>query len=164
MTASLSHLVPTPKSVKDLFEELLGRPVTVSEASPVVAEDVPATAIAIYVDNSQRLSAVIGLDLRLAAYAGAAVGLMPVGSAEVCLEDKALTPVITENLQEIFNILSSLLNREGAPRLHLGQAYAPGDSVPNDVVSRLLAIGQRIDLMLNVSGYGGGRLTVSVVG
>jgi hypothetical protein len=160
MTTSISHTVPTPKDVKDLLEGLLGRSVTIAEADPVVAADVPLASVALYVAERTDLAAVIGLDLPLAANAGAAVGLIPAGGAQACVEDKVLSPMIAENLREIFNILVSMLNREGAARLRLYQTYLPGEAIPTDAAAHLLAIGRRIDLQVGIAGYSGGRLSV----
>jgi hypothetical protein len=162
MTTSLPHVVPNPKDVKDLFEGLLGRGVTVGESDPVVTADLPSTAMAIYITQRQAMAAVIGLDMPLAAFAGAAVGLIPVGGAEACLEDKVLSPMIAENCREIFNIFSGMLNREGAERVRLHQTFLPGDSPPTDAAALLLAIGRRIDLKVEVAGYGSGRISVSL--
>jgi hypothetical protein len=160
MTTSTQRTLPAPKNVKDVLEDLLGRPVTVAEGMPVQTADLPSTAVATYVTERLQLGAVIALDMPLAAYAGAAVGLIPAGGAQACLEDKALSPAIAENLVEICNIMACVLNKEGCSRLKLERTYLPADPPPNDVLGCLLAIGRRIDLGVSITGYGGGRLSV----
>jgi hypothetical protein len=119
--------------------------------------------VATYVTERLQLGAVIGLDFSLAANLGAAVGLIPAGGAQACLEDKALSPVIAENLAEVCNILASMLNQQGCARLKLERTYLPTEPPPNDVVGCLLAIGRRIDLNVSITGYGAGRLSTCLV-
>lgn len=153
--------IPPPKAVKDLLQDLLGRDVAVSLTDPLRAQDLGQTAVAVYVDDKMKLSAVAGLDLPLAANVGAAIGLVPPGGAQACVEDKELSPMIAENFTEVCNVLTSLLNREGAPHLRLYQVFLPGQEAPGDAASRLLALGSRIDLDVAVTGYGSGRFSLS---
>jgi hypothetical protein len=155
------HLIPAPKAVKELLEGLLGKDVTVSPAGPLRIGDLPGTAVAVYVDDTMRMSAVAGLDLRLAANVGAAIGLVPPGGAQACVEDKELSPMIAENFTEVCNVLTTLLNREGAPHLRLQKVFLPGQQPPGDAASRLLALGSRLDLDVVVAGYGPGRFSLS---
>ncbi|WP_245736593.1 hypothetical protein [Micromonospora pattaloongensis] len=146
-----------------MLEDLLGREVTVADAVPLVREDLPTTVVALYVDNTSRISGVLGLDLSLAAYAGAALGLLPPGGAQDCIEDKELSPVLAENVTELCNILTGLLNRgEGTPRSKLHQVFLPGQPLPADAQAQLLALGRRVDLRVDVARYGGGRFSLSL--
>jgi hypothetical protein len=157
----MSYVLPVPKEVKDLFEDLLGRPVTVSPADPLRAADIPETLIALYTDPAQKLGAVVGLSFTLTAFAGAAIGLIPVGGAEACIEDKEISKMIGENAIEICNVLTSMLAKEGTPRLKLYQTFLPGNTPPTDAVNYLLALGRRIDLDLEIGGYGAGKLSIT---
>jgi hypothetical protein len=145
-----------------MLEDLLGRDVTVNLTDPALASDVKGMTIAVYTDQSLRLAAVLGLDLPLAANAGAALGLLPPGAAEDSVEERSLAPNLAENVKELCNIFTALLNREDAPHLRLYQFIAPGENVPGDVASQLVALGQRLDLQVEVARYGTGRLTLSV--
>jgi hypothetical protein len=158
----MAHPLPSTLSVRNLLEDLLGKEVSVVPVDPLRAKDLPQTVAAVYVDNALKLSAVLGLDLALAAFCGAALGLMPVGAAEVCLEDKALTKVIAENVGELCNVVTGLLNREGSPHLRMYQLYLPGEALPNDVGAHLLALGNRMDLDVTVAKYGTGRLSLAL--
>ena len=106
-------MVPAPLVVRNLLSDLLGRDVAVTPADPVVTADLPTTVLAVYVGEGQQLTGVIGLDLPLAAFAGAALGLMPAGGAEDCVKDKSLSPMLAENVRELCNVLTGLLSRSG---------------------------------------------------
>ncbi|HWH01551.1 MAG TPA: hypothetical protein VNV66_20060 [Pilimelia sp.] len=160
MTLTLPGMLP----IRNLIEDLLGRDVGIELADPIVAADVPKTVIALYVDRGQRLAAVLGMDLPLAAYAGAALGLMPAGGAEAAIEDGELSPVLAENVHELCNILSTVLNREEGTHVRLHEVYLPGYPPPPDARSHLLALGRRLDVTLTISRYGAGRLSIALAG
>lgn len=157
----MSRALPVPKDVKDLLEDLLGRAITVSPADPVRADDLPQTHVSLFVDHSLQLAAVVGMDFALSAYAGAAIGLIPAGGAEACIEDKELSPLIGENVGEVLNVLGGLLNQEGTAHLKIHQMFLPGQSPPNDAIAYLKALGRRVDLLVEVAGYGRGKLSIA---
>jgi hypothetical protein len=156
-------VVPGSLLVRNLFEDLLGREVTVSPAEPLAAEELATAAVAVYVDERQQLVAGLALELSLAAHAGAALGLLPAGDAEDSIERRRLSPELAENVGELSNVLTSLLNREGQPHVKLYQVVDPGGKLPSDVRAYLLALGRRLDLRVDVARYGAGRLSLSFV-
>jgi hypothetical protein len=157
-------VIPESRSVKNLLEDLLGRDVTVTAGAPMQAGDLPGSVIAVYVDDRMAMAAVAGLDLTLAANVGAAIGLVPPGGAAACVEDRELTPMIAENVSEVCNVLTTLLNRDGGPHLRLDRIYLPGEPPPTDATGQLLTLKSRLDLAVTVSGYGGGRFSLSAAG
>ncbi|GGQ42344.1 hypothetical protein [Couchioplanes azureus] len=157
-----TSVVPASLAVRNLFEDLLGRDVNVSPGDPMTADDLATGAIAVYTDSMQ-LYAVCGMTLSLAANAGAALGLLPAGAAEDSIEEKQLFPNLAENVFELYNIFTSLLNREGATHVKLYQVIYPGQEIPNDARAQLLALGKRLDLLVEVSRYGKGKFSLSMV-
>lgn len=158
-----TSVIPVALTIRNLFEDLLGRDVTVSPGDPMTADDLPTGVIAVYTDTSQQLYAVLGMQLALAANAGAALGLLPAGAAEDSIEEKKLFPNLAENVFELCNVLTSLLNREGAPHVKLYQVIYPGMELPNDARAHLLALGKRLDLTVEVARYGKGKFSLSLV-
>ena len=157
-----TSVIPVALTVRNLFEDLLGRDVNVSPGDPMTAADLPTAVIAVYADTSQQLYAVLGMQLSLAANAGAALGLLPAGAAEDSIEEKKLFPNLAENVFELCNVLTSLLNREGAPHVKLYQVIYPGMDLPNDARAHLLALGKRLDLTVEVARYGKGKFSLSL--
>ena len=155
-------MVPAPLVVRNLLSDLLGREVAVTPAVPVVTADLPTTVVAVYVDESLKLTGVIGLDLPLAAFAGAALGLLPAGGAEDCIVEKSLSPLLAENVKELCNVLSGLLSRAGHTRHKLHRVYVPGEDLPADAAAQLLAFGHRLDLTVDIPRYGDGRFSLSL--
>jgi hypothetical protein len=156
--------LPSSKDVRDLFAELLGRPVTVSQADPVLVANLPSMLVSLYADDTLKLAAVVGMDLPLTIYTGAAIGLLPPGGAKDCVADAIVTSTVAENVREVCNILGSLFNRAGGSHLKLHQVFLPGESPPSDASAVLLALGRRADLTVDVGGYGSGRLSITLAG
>jgi hypothetical protein len=154
-------MLPTPKAVRDLLLDLLGRNVEVTAVPDMYAppRNEPAT-LAVYVDDGMRTMAVVAADLQFSAYVGAAIGLVPKGGADAAIEDGELSPLLQDNLSEVLNICASLLNTPGQPHVRLHAAYAPGVVPPGDVPAFATVLGQRLDLTVEVGGYGKGRFSI----
>ena len=155
-------VLPGTVAVRNLFEDLLGREVTVSPGDPLSADEIATATVAIFTDTAQQIYAVLGMELPLAANAGAALGLLPAGAAEDSIDEKKLFPNLAENVFELCNVLTSLLNREGAPHVKLYQVVYPGMPLPGDARAHLLALGRRLDLSIEVSRYGKGKFSLSL--
>jgi len=157
-----TSVLPGSLSVRTLFEDLLGRDCVVGAGDPLSAADLPTATVAIYTDNRQQIHGVLGLELPLAAHVGAALGLIPVGAAEDSIDEKVLFPNLAENVFEMCNVLTSLLNREGAPHVRLHEVIYPGRALPPDARAHLLALGRRLDLTIEISRYGKGKFSLSL--
>jgi hypothetical protein len=100
------------------------------------------------------------MDLGASAYTGAALALLPPGGAQDAVEeDGELSGMLVEALHEVVNVLSALFNTPGAPHSKLHKLYAPGDDLPGDIEG-MLANFNRIDLAIEVPGYGKGGLSL----
>ena len=149
--------LPNIKDVRDMLTDLLGKDVTM-QPGPPVEPDKPV-AVGVFVDDSMRTAAIAVADFKLAAYAGAAIGLVPAGGAEAAIEDGALPASIADNFTEVLNILSALFNTSGAPHLRLYASYAPGETPPTDIAAGIRVVGGRLDLAVKIAGYGDGALS-----
>ncbi len=154
--------LPPIKLIKDVIDGLLGKEVAVAPADALTPPDSVGGAIAVYIDDSDHLGAVAGWDLALAANVGAAVALVPAGAAADAIEEQYLPENLLENLSEVSNVLASVFQIPGNPHLRLSQMYRPINSADNDAVNLLYALGNRIDLKVDVPNYGSGRLAVSM--
>ncbi|QBX55983.1 hypothetical protein EXE58_11265 [Nocardioides seonyuensis] len=153
--------LPTNKQVKDLFDGLLGRPCTISDAADQLSPDAsPAPAYAVYVTDDGRVSSVVMMEFALAAYTGAALALIPPGGAEAAVEDKVLPASLMENTAEVLNVLASPLGDARGRHQRLESTYGPHDDVPAGVKANAATLGLRADMVIEVGGYGSGRLAV----
>jgi hypothetical protein len=153
-------LLPASKDVREMLEGLVGRPVTVSPGAPVTPTADKPVSVAVYVDPNMAVNALCLMDLGASAYTGGALALLPPGGCQDAVEeDGELTPLLVEALHEVVNVLSALLNVPGAPHSKLHKLYAPGDELPGDIVGMLAAF-NRLDLVVEVQGYGKGGLSL----
>jgi len=159
MTTGVVQL-PAAKDVRDMLTGLVGKPVDVSPGAPVTPTPDKPVSVAVYVDPQMAINALCVMDLGAAAYTGAALALLPPGGAQDAVEeDGELSGLLVEALHEVVNVLSALFNTPGAPHSKLHKLYAPGDDLPGDIQG-MLANFNRIDLALEVPGYGKGALSL----
>jgi hypothetical protein len=162
VTAPLTVVLPDTKAVKDMLSGLVGKPVSVTPGAPVTPTAKDPVSVAVYVSPTMAVNALCVMDLPLAAWTGGALALLPPGGVQdVVEEDGELTAMLTEALHEVVNVLSALFNVPGAPHSKLHASYAPGDDLPGDIAGMLAAF-NRLDLAVEVPGYGKGRLSLVV--
>lgn len=152
--------LPANKEIRDLLGDLLDKEVEVRPGPPFAITDHNPASVAVYVDDSLVVRSVICFDLALSAYAGAALALVPPAAAELAVEERDLPGQITETLHEVLNIAAALFNAEGAPHMKLYAMHPAGTPTPPDVRARSQVLGRRIDLWVDVAGYGTGRLAI----
>lgn len=156
--------VPHPKQIRDLFLGVTGKDIEVGPVNPVVPGRDFAT-VAVYVTDKLATGAAVACDLPLAAYAGAALGLVPLPRAEEAITLGVLPDDLAENFYEVVNIMASVFNENpAAPHLKLYKVHAVGEKLPSDVASSLGYVVRRLDLKVEVEGYGWGRLSCVSIG
>jgi hypothetical protein len=160
MSAPLAPaILPAPKDVRDLLGGLLGKDVTVAPGEPVSLND--GAALAVYVDPQLSTNAVCLIDVPLAAWCAGALALLPKGGLEDAIDEGELSDMHLEVVYEVVNVAASLFNGGGVTHSRLYKLYAPGEIVPADLAG--LAAGRnRIDLTVDVAGYGKGALSIVV--
>jgi hypothetical protein len=157
MTALAPAVLPAPKDVRDLLEGLLGKDVAVAPGEPVSLNE--GAAMALYVDAQLAPTAVCLVDVPLAAWCAGALALLPRGGLEDAVDDGELSDMHLEVLHEVVNVAAALFNAAGVTHSKLHRLYAPGDDLPGDIEG-MLANFNRIDLAIEVPGYGKGALSL----
>jgi hypothetical protein len=154
-------LLPAPKDVRDMLAGLVGRNVTVSPGAPVTPTPNRPVAVAVYVAPDMSVNALCLLDLGAAAYTAGGLALLPPGGCQDSVEEGELSALQLEALHEVVNVLSALYNVAGAPHSRLHKLYAPGEEVAGDLAG-MLAGYNRIDLDVEIQGYGKGSLSLVI--
>ena len=153
-------LLPAAKDVRDMLSGLVGKEVSVSPGAPVTPEPNRPVTVAIFTAPDMSVNALCVMDLGASAYTAAALALLPPGGAQDAVEeDKELSPMLLEALHEVVNVLSALFNTPGAPHSKLNRLVADGEDIPGDIAG-MLANFNRIDLAIEVPGYGKGALSL----
>ena len=153
-------LLPAAKDVRDMLSGLVGKEVSVSPGAPVTPEPDRPVTVAIFTAPDMSVNALCVMDLGASAYTAAALALLPPGGAQDAVEeDKELSPMLLEALHEVVNVLSALFNTPGAPHSKLNKLVADGEDVPGDIAGMLAGF-NRLDLAIEVPGYGKGGLSL----
>ncbi len=153
-------LLPAAKDVRDMLSGLLGKPITVTPGAPVTPEPLRPVTIAIYTAPDMSVNALCVMDLGASAYTAGALALLPPGGCQDSVEeDKELSPMQLEALHEVVNVLSALFNTPGAPHSKLNKLVKDGEDAPGDVAGMLAGF-NRLDLELDIPGYGKGAMSL----
>ena len=153
-------LLPAAKDVRDMLSGLVGKEVAVSPGAPVTPEPNRPVTVAIYTAPDMSVNALCIMDLGASAYTAAALALLPAGGAQDAVEeDKELSPLLLEALHEVVNVLSALFNTPGAPHSKLDKLVADSEDIPGDVAGMLAGF-NRLDLAIEVPGYGKGGISL----
>ncbi|MBW3085445.1 hypothetical protein KEM60_01645 [Austwickia sp. TVS 96-490-7B] len=156
--------IPDPKPVKDLFQDLLGRTVTIASSDKAVVPSARrACCTGLYVDGNLDTKAIVCADLDLSARAGAALGLVPPTGAQTAIDNLELPPALYDNFYEVMNIFASLFNvGENEAHLKLNAVFQPGSVIPTHAAMLLRGLGKRADYSLDIEGYGLGSIGIVV--
>jgi hypothetical protein len=153
-------LLPAAKDVREMLEGLVGRTVVVSPGAPVTPAPDRPVSVAVYVAPDMSVNALCLMDLGASAYTAGGLALLPPGGCQDAVEeDGELSAMLVEALHEVVNVLSALFNIPGAPHSKLHKLYAPGEEVAGDLAGMLAGF-NRIDLDIDVQGYGKGSLSL----
>jgi hypothetical protein len=150
--------LPSRLAVRTLIEGLVGRDAELKDCDPLSTK--PTNVIGVYVTDKLTVSAVAVLDLEGAARLGGALGMLPKGGVDDAISEGDLSGLLRDNAYEVLNVLASVFNVENAPHVRLYQMYGPVGSVPADVLGLSQMMGSRLDVSLDVAGYGPARLSL----
>ena len=161
--AKAVRAVPHQKALRDLFVGLLDRDVEVEVATRHLSPGpLDLVSAATYVDESLRTIAVVALDAPLSHAVAGAVGLLPPRAVVQALRHGHVSATVRDNLAAVLDVVGVVLNQPGCPHTRLHALHPVGEMPPTDVTAWLHAPGRRLDLVVRVPGYGGGRLAVVV--
>lgn len=154
--------LPPVEAVARMLGDLLGRPCSVQPtAKPGFAEQ---GFIGVLVDKSGTTRALTFSDKAFTSLAGAALALIPRAVADDAIRSGAVPANLRENHQEIINISTALFNAVNTESEHvrLTQLLATGPAVPQAIRTLLVKPAARMDLAIEISGYGTGKLCLLV--
>jgi two-component system chemotaxis response regulator CheY len=117
-------------------------------------------ACARWVDHNDELVYAGFAELALAASFGARLGLRPASAVTQMLESKTIEASLVADIREVFNVISRAFNDAGSVHVRLEEIYVPPDPAPRDALRMQRKAEGRLDLMVQVPGFGSGRLTI----
>ncbi|MGC8628362.1 MAG: response regulator [Acidimicrobiales bacterium] len=147
-------IAPEAEDLGTILEELLGRPVKVTAASPPRLS-LPG-AVALY-ESEERAKSLLALEIVVASSIGAALSRIPARDAESFASEGALPEAVQQNLHEVLNVVSRAVPAYGQRwRLDELRVSAPLRADP-DLAGAGNALWAR-PAEVEVSGYPSGRV------
>jgi hypothetical protein len=150
--------LPTAQAIAKLISSLVGKNVTAKPTAAAVGQLPKGAAVGVCVDDTAAVVALIVADVQLAAAAGAALAMIPPAAAQDAVRAGNLPSNIADNFREVTNILCSVLTASGGRGVRLAD-FAVG-SLPPAADAVFGAGGARLDLEVEIQGYGKGQLAI----
>lgn len=150
--------IPDRVAVRQFFTELLGRDVTAKDAPGPM--DPSGCYIGEYVDDEGTVLALFLADPVFAAASGASLMMMPAGIMDDIRKGETLSGTLLDCFKEVVNIYSRLMNSPDSPHLRLRDLFGSPAEVNDESRAILTMPCRRADLLVNVPGYGEGRLSM----
>ena len=155
--------LPTEANVRDLLSMMVGKDVAVKYSAMPLVDAATTGAIARYDDDEGVLRALASCDLLVANALGAALALVPKGRVLEAVKGKTVPADFAENLHEVFNVGANFFNAPDRPHVRLTKVHTPPADLPAELMQALATSPSRLDLKVDVPGYGSGTMTVVAV-
>ena len=152
--------LPTRHAVRTLIQGLVGRDLDLRDGEPIMPR--PSNLVAAYVTDKMQVAVAIVLDIECAARLGGSLGMLPRGGVDDAIKEVDVSGLLRDNTFEVMNVLAAVFNVENAPHVRLYDLYGPMSAVPTDVLALTQLAGSRMDLEIDVAGYGAGHLSIIV--
>ena len=153
--------IPTAEAIRRTLADLLGRPIEI-KPNPGGLKAIQRGVIAEYARADGVSVGLFVTDVPFAAYCGAALSMVPAGVAADSIRTGKLDANLAENTQEVFNILSSLLNAEGFAHSALKAVHTIPGALPPQITPLVAKPAARLELNIGINGYGSGSFIVLV--
>ena len=159
MSAAVSvHPIPDVALVRELFGMLFDG--LMVKLGPKLDTSPKSNGFfGVYVARDGTPAGLCGCDFAFAANSGAALSMLPPNIAKEAIKDKALTDVMTANLNEVMNICTRLLLNDASPHVKLREICTVS-KLPAAAAAILSAPKARVDFEVGLGKYGSGILCV----
>jgi hypothetical protein len=154
--------LPNTTNLAALLSDLLGKRTDVQKGPPVGTGPKDKVVVGAYLRDDGAVAALLACDLALAAQVGASLALIPPKVAADAIKAGQLPENLGENFGEVLNVAGGALNAAGAPHVAYRGMHQLPPPPPPEVAALLKQPAARLDLTLNVAGYGPGRLSILV--
>ena len=156
---SSKHPVPDKASVLGMLGMLFGDGLKVEPLNTPCDTDVDSNVVAVYVADDDAPSSACVCDISFAAFAGAALSMIPKGGAEDAAESGELSEIMLGNLHEVMNICSRLFMNDSSPHLRLDAVHKNAGELPDAARDMVAEPTARSDFRVVIPGYGDGNLS-----
>jgi len=152
--------LPSAELISRNFSDLLGRTfVAKPSAAPLVPKPGEKWAVARYGRPGEVPWVYWLVDLTAAAGMGAALSLIPAGTAQAAAKDGKFGEALLENFREVMNVGASMI-RPTEGRVVLQDVLMPPQPSAADLAKWLAGTKIRRDVATTLQGYEGGRMMI----
>ena len=137
--------------------DIMGRTVESTGIDPIEFDGDDVWFTGVFIEDDETVSGAYITDLPMAAFAGASLAMIPKPVAEDAISSGELPESLRENVAEVANIASALLNSPVFPHLRMRDFV---DGIPDEVRDLIVKANGRRDLQLSVDDYGDGRVAL----
>ena len=152
------YSLPTDKGLAQMLSATLRRDTKLTAVKTPLASAM--TIGGLFVDAQNKVIGGVLADLSLACLAGAAFSLIPADAARDSIKAKGLDDFMRENFAELLNIFSVLFNPQRSHRVRLSATPFPADAASSDLLALAAKPAKRMDLEVDIDGYGRGLLSL----
>jgi hypothetical protein len=162
MAGTEPHRAPAIPALREMLEMMLGRGVTVTDAGWAPPAGAVPVAVGVYVDDAEALAGCAWVDLPLAAAMGAAMSMVPKARVEECVQTGEVVPDFQENLHEVLNIASALLNTEDSGHVRIRTLELLAAGLSEDTLTLLADPRAAGYYRVSVEEYGDGLMSFTL--
>lgn len=158
------YKLPNSDQIAETVSGLVGRDVKVKRCREQDLAEAGPYLYGVYIQSEgEKVAAISISELKLGAFAGAALSLIPLEVAKGFIKKQALDEEMFENYEEVFNVSAALFNRPNVPHLRLRTAHQKLDEVPDDATPLLEKFKIRADFEVDIADYGSGKMTLVAI-
>jgi len=157
--------LPSSKDFSSLLGDLIGKKVGVAKAAvPLALKKKAVVVVALFAPQGGTPAALCAFDLPLASYAGAALSLFPPKMTKEYITAGRWDQSILDNIREVFNVAGALFNSApNLPIVRLQTVHVAPPDLPEEVVTAAKSATARLDLDVEIPGYGEGKMTALIL-
>ncbi len=153
-------LIDAPATMARLLGDLFGKPVKITASTKYDPSLSAPAVVAVYAEAEGKVGAVAVCNMSAAAYLGAALSMVPADVAKSEALKNALSAGLLENFGEVANICSQVVTDIHGSRLHLREVLPKVASPSADYKPIFATPRKRVDLEIDVTGFGKGRISL----
>lgn len=157
-----TYTVPSTSDTEETLSMLFGDDTFIKTGKALDVKAGNGNFIAVYVNDDNSPVATSICDVSFAAFAGSSLSMIPAGGAKDAVKSKDLSDDMLNNLNEVMNIIGSLLMDKDTPHLRLETIYKDAGEVPENALAMASAPAGQVSYEVDIPRYGKGLLSLFV--
>lgn len=163
--AATTYAIPQQVKVEETIAGLLGREITCRKAPRLVIAPSTTGVLGQLGHEDGAVFLYVYVDIPLACGMGGALSLISKSEVTASIQAGKPSEGLMENIEEVFNVCRTLFRTQEMHNARLVRLdILPAADLPKDIYKKLLKPVDRLDMEIQIDGYGGGKLSVLATG